>query len=84
MSALRLLAEPVLVFARRSALHTEGKQALEGSKVMAEYQAARAAETEKTNRLRAARLAREAEADVERANGQASTEKPREKSSKRS
>jgi hypothetical protein len=51
---------------------------------MAEYQAARAAETEKTNRLRAARLAREAEADVERANGQASTEKPREKSSKRS
>jgi Flp pilus assembly pilin Flp len=46
------------------------KQALEGAKAMAEYQAARAAEAEKTKRLRAARLAREAEADAERGNGQ--------------
>jgi hypothetical protein len=37
------------------------KQAREGANAMAEYQAARAAEAEKTARLRAARLAREAE-----------------------
>ena len=58
------------------------KQALDGSKAMAEYQAARAAEVEKTKRLRAARLASEAEADAEQ--GKGFTEKPREKSSKRS
>jgi hypothetical protein len=37
------------------------KQAQEGAKAMAEYQAARVAEEAKTARLRTARLAREAE-----------------------
>ena len=55
------------------------QQAREGSKAMAEYQAARTAEAEKTERLRAARLAREAEADSERGKEQASTEQSPEK-----
>jgi hypothetical protein len=54
------------------------KQAREGSKAMAEYQAARAAEAAKTDRLRAERLAREAEANAQE-NGQASTDRSRKK-----
>jgi hypothetical protein len=56
------------------------KQAREGSKAMAEYQAARAAEAAKTDRLRAERLSREAEANSEE-DGQASAEQSRKKPS---
>jgi hypothetical protein len=47
-------------------------QAREGAKAMAEYQAARAAEGEKTARLRAARLARDAEAKAQQGVGEES------------
>jgi len=45
-------------------------QVREGSKAMADYQAARAAEAEKTVRLRALRLARDAEAKTQQATRQ--------------
>jgi len=48
------------------------KQAREGSKAMAEYMADRTAEAQKTERLRVARLAREAEVKAQRGAGQES------------